>query len=334
MEENNLQFNPEVSRVVFDSQRRIDRCLEHISSVPLVDENEMASRNSDFQVIHRAQKRKLHEYHVQQKRCRLAMREDIMDAFWNVYEQQALKGLNELIHINHSFDLTSEQMHAFVMDAILSVDKNKILKLWREQCMFLIPVVEQHEMVPFHDRWIKDQFKEEENIQKMQERLCARSNECMHWLTELVSELTASSDGQPLFEFHYDDNSEKLNEPELIVHPEIFEDLKCTEESAANGDELIESSENAPPYELNYEQLSDALNELESLHPGIFEDVQLTAESTPGVNELTDSLNSPPTPEDLTDDTLLQAMEAWEEAEMALALDMSDYIYLMQDEVS
>ena len=62
--------------------------------------------------------------------------------------------------------------------------------------------------------------------------------------------------------------------------------------------------------------------------------MQLTAESTQGVNELTDSLNSPQTPEDLTDDTLLQAMEAWEEAEMALALDMSDYIYLMQDEVS
>ena len=200
--------------------------------------------------------------------------------------------------------------------------------------MFLIPVVEQHKMVPFHDRWIKDQFKEEENIKKMQERLCAHSNECMHWLTELVSELTASSDGQPLFEFHYDDNSETLNEPELIVHPEIFEDLKCAEGSTAKGDELIESSENTMPYELDYEQLSDALNELESLHLGIFEDVQLTAESTPGVNELTDSLNSPPTPEHLMDDTLLQAMEAWEEAEMALALDMSDYIYLMQDEVS
>ena len=59
MEENNVQFNPEVSRTVFDNQRRIDRCLEHISSVPLVDENEVASRNSDFQVIHRVQKRKL-----------------------------------------------------------------------------------------------------------------------------------------------------------------------------------------------------------------------------------------------------------------------------------
>ena len=62
--------------------------------------------------------------------------------------------------------------------------------------------------------------------------------------------------------------------------------------------------------------------------------MQSSVESTSAVNELTDSLNSPSTPEDLTDDTLIQAMEAWEEAEMVSALDMRDYIYLMKDEVS
>ena len=37
--------------------------------------------------------------------------------------------------------------------------------------MMLIPLVEQHHMVPFHDQWLQGQFKEEENVEAMKQRL-------------------------------------------------------------------------------------------------------------------------------------------------------------------
>ena len=45
-----------------------------------------------------------------------------------------------------------------VLLAILNTDKQKIVKTWQERCMMMTPQVEQHDMVPFHDRWVKDQF--------------------------------------------------------------------------------------------------------------------------------------------------------------------------------
>ena len=49
-------------------------------------------------------------------------------------------------------DLTVEDVEAFALEAILSVNKNEIVKLWREKLMVMYPTVEQHEMVPFHDQ--------------------------------------------------------------------------------------------------------------------------------------------------------------------------------------
>ena len=142
------------------------------------------------------------------------MRQDIIDAFWNVYEQEAFNRLNELIR-NYDLSVTNEQIDRYVFEAILSVDKNEIIKLWREKCMFLLPQVEQHQMVPFHDRWIQSQFKEENNIAKMQERLCIRAKASTHWLTELVDDLTVSPEAHPSQECSFEQEPEALYEGRL-----------------------------------------------------------------------------------------------------------------------
>ena len=41
--------------------------------------------------------------------------------------------------------------------------------------MMMFSPVEQHQMVPFHDRWVQRQIKEKDNIEKMKQRLIARS---------------------------------------------------------------------------------------------------------------------------------------------------------------
>ena len=64
--------------------------------------------------------------------------------------------------------------------------------------MILMPIVEQHQMVPFHQRFLNTQFKDEENIQKMKERLIARTESSNHWLNELVQELADSPDTEVL----------------------------------------------------------------------------------------------------------------------------------------
>ena len=53
--------------------------------------------------------------------------------------------------------------------------KNDILKSWREECMMMFSSVEQHHMVLFNDRWVQRLIKEKDNIEKMKERLIARS---------------------------------------------------------------------------------------------------------------------------------------------------------------
>ena len=55
-------------------------------SASLVDEEEIASRNTEFQLINENQKRALHEHHVQKKKCCLSMREVFIDAFCMVFE--------------------------------------------------------------------------------------------------------------------------------------------------------------------------------------------------------------------------------------------------------
>ena len=63
------------------------------------------------------------------------------------------------------------------MEAILSVDKNEIVKLWREKLMMTFPPVQWQEMVPFHDCSVQHQFKDEKNLEQMQKRLCERERE-------------------------------------------------------------------------------------------------------------------------------------------------------------
>ena len=136
--------------------------------------------NTEWGTKETAAKRALHEHHIKRKRCRLLRRQDIINAFWNVYEQEAFNRLNELIN-----DLSvANEPDRYVFDAIMSVDKNEIIKLWREKCMFLFPQVEQHQMVPFHDRWIQSQFKEEKNytLREMTRRGKGRKKEVLvHW---------------------------------------------------------------------------------------------------------------------------------------------------------
>ena len=58
--------------------------------------------------------------------------------------------------------------------------------------MILIPIVEEHHLAPFHHRFLKTQFKDEENIQKMKERLIACAERSNYSLNELVQELADS----------------------------------------------------------------------------------------------------------------------------------------------
>ena len=233
-----VNFNPEVQRAVFSKQRMTNRCLEHVPATSLVDEDEMASHRSEFQLANLAGKRALHEHHIKRKRCRLLRRQDIIDAFWNVYEQEALNRLNELIN---ALSVANKPIHRYVFDAIMSVNKNEIIKLWREKCMFLFPQVEQHQMVSFHDRWIQSQFKEEKNIAKMQERLCVRAKASTQWLSELVDELMVSPEAHPSQECSSEKKTEALNE--------------------------LESTDTQLQHEFNFELVTEALNDLKSAHP-------------------------------------------------------------------
>ena len=142
-----VKFNPEVQRVVFSKRRMTNRCLEHVPATLLVDEDEMASRCSEFHLANLEGKRALHEHYLSRKKCRLRMHQDIIDAFLTVYEQEAWNRLNE---VAGNRDVTVKDVDAFALEAILSVNKNEIVKLRREKLMLMYPTVEQHGMVPFH----------------------------------------------------------------------------------------------------------------------------------------------------------------------------------------
>ena len=186
------------------------------------------------------------------------MRDDILEIFWTTYEEEAWK---QLIDILDSSIITGD-VNAFAVQAITSVNKNEIIKKWQEQLMTLMPVVEQHHMVPFHHRFLNTQFKEEENIQQMKERLIARAESFNHWQNELVQELAYSPDVEVLDnlqptpadsltpEYDSDMISEALSELESF-HPELFENLPLSEEVTERNfisidnelteDELLES---------------------------------------------------------------------------------------------
>ena len=73
-----------------------------------ISQVQLWSKNTRLLTVaqNRFQKRTLHEHHIKRKRCRLLRRQDIIDAFWNVYEQEAFNRLNELIN---DLDVANEQ---------------------------------------------------------------------------------------------------------------------------------------------------------------------------------------------------------------------------------
>ena len=53
MESKAVKFAPEVTRAVFDKERRTDGCIENILSTTLVKEHELANRCTESQNIDR-----------------------------------------------------------------------------------------------------------------------------------------------------------------------------------------------------------------------------------------------------------------------------------------
>ena len=171
-----VRFNDKVSQALFDKSKGSKQCNDNVESCPLDGEDEVAARTSEFQLLQREQK-SLHEYHVnKRKRSRLYIRDDILEIFWTTYENEAWKRLIDIL----DSPITKEDVNNFAVEAITSVNKNEIVKRWREQLMILMPIVEQHHMIPFYHRILNTQFKEEENIQQMKERLIARAESSNH----------------------------------------------------------------------------------------------------------------------------------------------------------
>ena len=100
--------------------------------------------------------------------------------------------------------------------------------------------------------------------------------------------------------------------------------------------EMLVSPDTPPTPEFNTERVSEALTELEFLHPEIFKDLKSVEESTPGEQSsfLNTSLSKEFETFETDDNTLIQAMEEWEEKELEDALETWDYSYLLDDEVS
>ena len=73
-------------------------------------------------------------------------------------------------------------------------------------------MVEQHQIVPFHECRVQTQFKEEKNINKMSNKLSERVQKSEHWLTDLVDELMASPDTPETPEINYENVTEAAAE--------------------------------------------------------------------------------------------------------------------------
>ena len=90
------------------------------------------------------------------------MRDDILEIFWTTYEEEAWKRLTDIL----DSPITTEDVNTFAVEAITSVNKNEIIKKWREQLMILIPVVEQHHMAPFHHRFLTPSLRKKKTFSK------------------------------------------------------------------------------------------------------------------------------------------------------------------------
>ena len=123
-----VRFNDNVSQGVFNTTRETG--IEDVEICPLTEESEVAESTSDFQLIHRQQKKTLHEYHInKRKRSKLDMHNDILEVFWVTCEDEAWK---RLIDIADNPD-TTEKVDTFALQAINSVNKSEVIKRWREQ---------------------------------------------------------------------------------------------------------------------------------------------------------------------------------------------------------
>ena len=142
--------------------------------------------------------------------------------------------------------------------------------------------------------------------------VCAKAS--THWLSELVDELTVSPEAQPSKDCSSEKEPEALNE--------------------------LESTETQLQHEFNFELVTEALNDLESAHPEIFEELQFLEELRPDEQTsfpnttVSEEFDTFATDEDSTDNTLIQAMEEWEEKQIEHAMETWDYTYLLDDEVS
>jgi len=68
------KFNPEVKRTVFSKRRMTSRCLQHVPATSLVDEDDMASRRSEFHLVNLAGNRDGTNTIYRERNCRVRMR--------------------------------------------------------------------------------------------------------------------------------------------------------------------------------------------------------------------------------------------------------------------
>ena len=110
-----------------------NRCLEHVPATSLVDEDDMALRRSEFNLVNLTGKRALHEHHSSRKKCRLWICQYIIDAFGPFTSKKTWNRFNEVVG---NPDVTVEDVEALALEAILSViNKNEIVKLWCEKLL-------------------------------------------------------------------------------------------------------------------------------------------------------------------------------------------------------
>ena len=343
-----VKFHSRVSQAVFDKAKGAKCCLEAEEMLPLAEEEDIAARNITFQIINRIQKQQLHKLHIRKgKKSRLFMHPDIADKFWAVYENKAWE---KLIELNGNINIAAEDI---ALTAITSVDKNEVIKEWRERLMMLFPIVEQFHMVPYHDRWIQSQFKDEENINKMKEMLAARRRSTPQWFDDLTlspetqifpeSETTTAQEASLPPEFNLENVTEVLDELEEN-NPEIFDGLIIEESSPAFTDDQEQSSA--------LQWFVDLVNDLvpstetqicpgsETLTSTDFHTVQETSPLSESNNEQVREVMNPEILEEIiegedgtTDRELTAFMEEWEEQEMTTVLDSRNYDYLLENEV-
>ena len=63
-----VHFKDKVSKVMFNSGKGTKRCIDNLETCPLAEEDEVAARSSEFQLLQRQQKKTLHEHHINKRK--------------------------------------------------------------------------------------------------------------------------------------------------------------------------------------------------------------------------------------------------------------------------